>query len=134
MNRYNSKSMSNLSNVFNEVVIQNQAIKKRMIKTDPNIADCIEILSNNKRMFLNLLQKSKIEKIKRGMNIDNINMNKKYNLSKDLKNKSKIDRPILLKYKSNYHLLKGENEVFNIGYGIESYVIDVSNLKKDNAQ
>ena len=132
MNRYNSKSMSNLSKEFNEIIIQNQAIKKRMMKTDPNIADCIEILSKNKRMFLNLLQKSKIEKIKRGMNIDNIDMNKKYNLSKDLKNESKIDRPILLKYKSNYHLLTGENEVSNIGYGIESYVIDVSNLKKDD--
>ena len=132
MNRYNSKSMSNLSKEFDEIIIQNQAIKKRMIKTDPNIADCIEILSKNKRMFLNLLQKSKIEKIKRGMNIDNIDMNKKYNLSKDLKNESKIDRPILLKYKSNYHLLTGENEVSNIGYGIESYVIDVSNLKKDD--
>ena len=104
------------------------------------IAKAIHGFAKDKSSFTQALKKSKIEKIKKGTEVNNSEIgqgsksvedkNKVNRVKKMIGSGQKIDRPIVLRHKdengqTHHHLLAGNTRATTIGYGVQSHMIDV---------
>jgi len=136
---YNKPDYEKISHEeHNETVVQSAAIKSGgMDSTHPAIAKAIHHFATNKPAFTNALQKSKIQKVAKGTEVNNseigqglsgVDKTKKLRVKKQMK--SGIDRPIILRHKdengnTHHHLLAGNTRATTVGYGVQAHHIDV---------
>ena len=123
-----------------ETKVQSDAIKQGHMEAHPAIAKAIHGFAKDKSSFTQALKKSKIEKIKKGTEVNNSEIgqgsksvedkNKVNRVKKMIGSGQKIDRPIVLRHKdrngqTHHHLLAGNTRATTIGYGVQSHMIDV---------
>jgi len=125
----------------NETIHQSTAVKSgHMSDVHPAIQKAIHSFADSKPKFKAAMNKSKIQPIKKGVNITNTEIGSgsssvedktKVNRVKKQIGKSSIDRPIVLRHKDpetgevHHHLLAGNTRATAVGYGVQAHHIDV---------